>query len=177
MLEREQVHKNRYWLLFGGGFLIILGMVSVGAPLFMSLAIEQILGWILLGGGVVQGFQWFRERHRSHGWTTLLVSLLGILAGIVLLVKPLQGVLTLTLILCFYFITQGILQILASLKVRPLPGWGWMLTSGITALLLGLMMWRRFPSSAAWAIGLLVGVNLLLMGWSSVALGLGSRKS
>ncbi len=177
MLEREQVYKNRYWLLCGGGILIILGMIAVGAPLFMSLAIEQILGWILLGGGIVQGFQWFRERRKVHGWTSLLVSLLGILAGVVLLVKPLQGVLTLTLILCFYFIAQGILQILASLKVRPLPGWGWILISGITALLLGLMMWRQFPSSASWAIGLLVGVNLLIMGWSSVALGLGSRNS
>ncbi|HPQ36393.1 MAG TPA: HdeD family acid-resistance protein [Synergistaceae bacterium] len=177
MFQRENVRKSRHWFLIVGGIFIILGMIALGAPLFMSLAIEQILGWVFLIGGAIQGFQWFREHRKNHtSWTSLLVSLLGLLVGVVLLLKPLQGVLTLTLILCFYFIAQGVFQILASLRVRPLPGWGWMLISGIVALLLGLMIWRRFPSSAAWSIGLLAGVNLLLTGWASVALALGCSK-
>ncbi len=177
MFQKEYVQKSRHWFLIVGGILVVLGMVALGAPLFMSLAIEQILGWLFVVGGLVQGFQWFRGHRTNHtSWTTLLVSLLGLLAGAVLLLRPLQGVLTLTLILCFYFIAQGILQILTSLRVRPLSGWGWMCFSGVVALLLGLMIWRQFPSSAAWSIGLLVGVNLVFTGWSSVALGLGCSK-
>jgi uncharacterized membrane protein HdeD (DUF308 family) len=101
----------------------------------------------------------------------VVLGLLGIVAGGYMLSQPGLALGVLTLFLAGFFIAEGIIEIIAAIRARPAPGWGWFLFGGVLSLLLGLMVWRQFPLSGAWAIGTLVGVRLLMSGVSLVAIG------
>jgi polyhydroxyalkanoate synthesis regulator phasin len=90
--------------------------------------------------------------------------------------RPLVGLVTMTLLLAIYFLIDGISEIVAAFKIKPDQGWGWVLFNGIIAVLLGFMIWRQWPVSGAWAIGLLVGIHILMTGWSMIILGSGARR-
>jgi uncharacterized membrane protein HdeD (DUF308 family) len=89
--------------------------------------------------------------------------------------RPLFGLASLTLVLAAYFLVDGIFEIIAAFQIKPKKGWGWVLFSGIAAFLLGYLIWSQWPLSGGWAIGVLVGVNLLLSGWSMIAFGGAAR--
>ena len=90
--------------------------------------------------------------------------------------RPLVGLVTMTMLLALYFLVDGISEIVAAFRIKPDQGWGWVLFNGIIAVLLGLMIWRQWPVSGAWAIGLLVGIHILITGWSMIILGSGARR-
>ncbi len=96
--------------------------------------------------------------------------------GISSAVRPLMGLATLALLLAAYFLVDGICEIIVAFKMKPESGWGWMLFGGIVAMLLGIMIWRQWPISGAWAIGVLVGVHMLLAGFALIVLGSGARR-
>ena len=90
--------------------------------------------------------------------------------------RPVVGLLSMTLLLAVYFIVDGVSEIFAAFKMKPDRGWGWLLFNGIVAVLLGAMIWRQWPVSGAWAIGLLVGIHILFSGWTMIVLGSGARR-
>ena len=162
-----------HWKLFliEGIVLVILGCLAVAVPPIASLAVEIVIGWIFLVSGLVGLFTTYMMRGLPGFWWSLLSAILAILAGIVLLAWPLTGILSLTLVLIVFFVIEGVASIMYALDHRSgLTGrWGWMLASGIIDLILAAIIVAGLPGSAAWAIGIIVGVNMLLGGVSLIA--------
>ncbi|MCX6339078.1 MAG: DUF308 domain-containing protein [Candidatus Aureabacteria bacterium] len=163
---------SRGWLVFLGVILVIAGIAAIGMPLVASLAVELLIGWILIVSGIMQSIYSFSSRRWGKFFMRLLAGLLYFLAGIMLVAHPLRGVLTLTLLLGILFVLEGICKIIGSFQIRHVQNWGWLFFSGILALLIGILIWKGWPSSSAWAIGLLVGINILFRGWALIALAL-----
>lgn len=168
-----------HWRLFlaEGIALVILGVLAVMAPAIASLAATVFFGWILLVSGVAGLFTTVRGRQvPGFGWS-LLSALVGIVAGLLLLVWPLQGTLSLTAVLVAFLWIEGAVTIMYALEHRAAPSgrWRWMLASGVLDLALGLMIVLGLPGTALWALGLIVGINLLFGGWALILMALHAR--
>lgn len=161
---------NWSWLMVLGIIMLILGTLAIIFPAATSVSIELILGILLVIGGVGRLISMFRSKGWGDFLLKLLVSAIYLFAGIMLLVYPFGGTLTITLLLALFFIAQGIANVVVSLMERSMRGWGWMLFNGIVSFALGALIWAELPSSAAWAIGLLVGIWLLFDGWALISL-------
>ncbi|HEY7301856.1 MAG TPA: HdeD family acid-resistance protein [Xanthobacteraceae bacterium] len=176
-----RVSVRDHWKLFlvEGIVLVILGCLAVAVPPLASLAVEIVIGWIFLVSGLVGLFTTVVMRSLPGFWWSLLSAVLAIAAGVVLLAWPLTGILSLTLVLIVFFIIEGIASIMYALEHRSgLTGrWGWMLASGIVDLVLAAIILAGLPASAAWALGIIVGVNMLLGGVALIAMALHGRSS
>ncbi len=169
-----------HWRLFltEGIVLLVLGILAIILPPIATIAVAIIVGWLLLVSGVVGLIATIRMRHAPGFVWSLLSAILGIAAGIVLLLWPLSGAISLTLILSVFLVVEGITSILFALEhKRELSGrWGVMLFSGVVDLLLAGIIFAGLPGTAAWAIGLLIGVNLVFGGSALIAMALHARK-
>jgi uncharacterized membrane protein HdeD (DUF308 family) len=171
------MHEHWKIFLFEGIALLVLGILAVIVPWMATIAAEVIVGWLLLLSGIVGLAATFRAR-RAPGFIWSIVSaLLGIVAGIVLLRWPLSGAVSLTLILTAFLVIEGVLSIFYALDHRrELSGrWAMMLISGIIDLVLAGIIFTGLPGTAAWAIGLLIGVNLVFGGMALIAMALHAR--
>lgn len=169
---REAVKANWKAFLIEGIVLVILGMAAIAIPLLASIAVTIFLGWLFLISGAVGLYLTFTTRDVPGFWWSLLSAILALAAGIILIVQPVAGTLTLTLVVSAYFIAEGITTIMYALAHRKeLSGrWGWLLMSGIVDLVVAALIIAGLPGSAAWAIGLLVGINLVFGGTSLIGL-------
>jgi uncharacterized membrane protein HdeD (DUF308 family) len=171
---------HAHWRLFltEGIILLILGILAVVIPPIATIAVEVLVGWLLLMSGIVGLIATLRMRGVPGFWLSLMSAVLGIVAGVVLLRWPLSGALSLTLILTVFLVIEGLVSILYAFEhKRELSGrWGAMLFSGLVDLLLAGIIFSGFPGTAAWAIGLLVGVNLVFGGSALIAMALHARK-
>ncbi|HEV7909502.1 MAG TPA: HdeD family acid-resistance protein [Methylocella sp.] len=171
---------HEHWVLYlvEGIILIILGLAAVVIPPIAALAVEILYGWLFLISGIVGLITTFRMRHAPGFWWSLVSAILGIAVGIVLLLWPLSGVLSLTLILIVFFVIEGVASIMFALEhERELSRrWGWMLASGIIDLILATIILAGLPGTAAWAIGLLVGINMVFGGAALIAMALHARE-
>ena len=167
------------WKLFlGEGIvLVILGLAAVALPPVASLAITLLIGWILLLSGVVGLYTTFAMRGAPGFVWALVSALIGIAAGIVLLIWPASGVVSLTIVLAVFFAIEGVASILFALDhKRELSGrWGLMLVSGVLDLVIAGIVFLGLPGTAAWAIGLLVGINMVMGGSALIAMALHAR--
>lgn len=168
-----------HWKLFliEGIVLVILGLAAVMLPLVATLAIAILVGWVFLLSGIIGLAATFRMRHAPGFWWSLLSGIIGIAAGIVLLRWPLSGALSLTLVLTIFLVLEGVVSIMFALEhKRELSGrWGMMLLSGLVDLLLAGIIFAGLPGAAAWAIGLLVGINMIFGGSALIAMALHAR--
>ncbi len=160
-----------------GALLIVLGLMAVGSPLLAAVALNVVVAWLI----VLAGFAHLMLAFRAHGagsmiWK-LLVGVAYVAFGVYLIMRPLLGVASLTLVLATLFLLEGILDIVLYVKMRPLHGSSWMLLDGIVTLLLGLMIYMQWPTSSGWAIGTLVGVSLIFSGVARVMMTLTVRKT
>ena len=171
----QGLREHRGWLLALGILQTVLGALAIGAPLVATLALAVFLGWLFLLSGVVHGFHAFQVR----GWSGFLLHMLGaalyMVAGVILVAYPMEGALTLTLVLAAFFVVEGFSRALLGLRIRPMPGWWFFLLGGIAGVVLGVLIWMEWPGSALWAIGLLVGINLLFSGFSLTSLAMTLR--
>jgi len=171
---------HQHWKLYlaEGVVLLILGFIAIAIPPLATLAVTILLGWLFLISGVMGLITTFWMRHAPGFWWSLLSAVIAILAGGVLLARPVSGVLSLTFVLIAFFVIEGIVSIMFALEhKRELSGrWGWMLVSGIIDLGLSVMIFAGLPATAAWAIGLLVGINMMFGGSALIAMALGARK-
>jgi uncharacterized membrane protein HdeD (DUF308 family) len=170
---------HEHWKLFlvEGIVLIVLGLIAIVVPPIATLAVEILFGWLFLVSGILGLATTFWMRHAPGFWWALLSAVLGIAAGIVLLAFPMSGVLSLTLILIVFFTIEGVATIMFALEhKRELTGrWGFMLASGIVDLVLAGIIFVGLPGTAAWAIGLLVGINMVFGGSALIAMALHAR--
>jgi uncharacterized membrane protein HdeD (DUF308 family) len=170
---------HAHWRLFltEGIVLLILGILAIVVPPLATLAVEVLIGWLLLISGIVGLIATLRMRKApGFGWS-LLSAVIGIAAGVVLLRWPLSGALSLTLILTVFLTLEGVASILYALEhKRELSGrWGVMLFSGLVDLVLAVMIFAGLPATAAWAIGLLIGINFVFGGCALIAMALHAR--
>lgn len=173
----ESLHAHWGIFLIEGIVLILLGLLAIALPMLATLAVAILIGWLLLVSGSMGLITsiWMR---RAPGFLwSLLSALLGIAAGVVLLWWPVSGALSLTVILTAFLTVEGILSIMYALDhKRDLSGrWGMMLLSGVVDLILAAMIFLGLPATAAWAIGLLVGINLVFGGSALAAMALHAR--
>jgi uncharacterized membrane protein HdeD (DUF308 family) len=172
---------HAHWRLFlaEGIVLLILGLLAIVVPQIATIAVAVFIGWILLVSGAVGLLATFRMRTAPGFWWSLISAILGIVAGILLFRSPVSGALSLTVILTVFLVVEGIVSILFALEhKRELSGrWGAMLFSGLVDLLLAAIIIDGLPGTAAWAIGLLIGVNLVFGGVALIAMALHARDS
>ncbi|HYC17186.1 MAG TPA: HdeD family acid-resistance protein [Pseudolabrys sp.] len=172
---------HEHWVLFlvEGVVLLVLGATAVVLPPIATLAVTILFGWLFLVSGIVGLVTTFWMRHAPGFWWSLISAVLGIIVGAMLLASPVTGALSLTLVLIAFFLIEGAVSIMFALDHRrELSGqWGWMLMSGIIDLVLAIMIFAGLPSTAAWAVGLLVGINMIFGGAALIAMALHARKA
>jgi uncharacterized membrane protein HdeD (DUF308 family) len=172
-----KVHWKAF--LFEGVVLALLGLAAMIVPPLASLAVTIFLGWMFLIGGIAGLVATYWARQMPGFWWSLFSTALSVLAGGILLAKPVEGILTLTIVVGAYFLAEGVVTIMYALEHRrELSGrWSWLLLSGVMDLLIAFIIVAGLPGSAEWAIGLLVGINLVLGGASLVGMALAARQS
>ena len=152
-------------------------MVAVGSPFLAAVAVNAVIAWLIVLAGVVHLMLAFRAHGAGQHDLEALVGIAYLFFGAYLIMHPVLGVASLTLMLASLFLIEGILDIVLFFKMRPMGGSTWVLVDGIITLLLGLLIYMQWPSSSAWAIGTLVGVSLIISGVARVMLSLAVRKA
>ena len=164
------------WILIGFGIaLVILGFLAVGAPLVTGIAVAITVGAFVVLTGVVEIALYMKARSWGKGIMGVILGILSIVCGALMIAHPLMGLGFLTLLVAAYFFVHGLFEVIEAVQLRPTPGWGWSLFSGALTVLLGVMIWRQWPISGAWAIGVLVGIHVLMSGWAAIMLGAAAR--
>ena len=163
--------------LVEGILLALLGLAAIIIPPLASLAVTIFLGWMFLVSGIAGLALTFWARQMPGFWWSLISAVLAIGAGIILLARPVQGTLTLTIVVGAYFVAEGVVTIMYALEHRrELSGrWSWMLVAGLMDIVISFFIIAGLPGSALWAIGLLVGINLLIGGTALVGMALAAR--
>ena len=154
-----------------GIILIIVGVLAIASPLAAGMSITIVVGTLLIIGGIGECFLAFQAGAFGRGLLIFIVGALMAVAGFYLVSQPMSGLAKITLFLSAYFIASGIFEIIAAVQIRPASGWGWMLINGIVTLLLGILLWRQFPLSGAWAVGVLFGIKMVVSGLTLVFIG------
>jgi uncharacterized membrane protein HdeD (DUF308 family) len=178
-VEAERSLRERWWLfVVEGVVLLVLGLLAVLVPALATIGFTLFLGWLFLLSGVMGLVATFYARQAPGFWWSLVSAVLGIAVGLILLVSPAGGAISLTLLLIVFFVLEGVATIMYALDHRrELSGrWGLLLVSGAVDLVLAAMILAGLPGTAAWALGLLVGVNMIFGGAALVAMGLYARK-
>jgi uncharacterized membrane protein HdeD (DUF308 family) len=169
------VKKSVGWSIGLSVLMIVAGILAIVSPLAASIAVDVLVAWLLVFSGCVHlVFAWYTRTTGGFLWE-LLLGILYIFIGAYVLAHPVLGLVSLTLALAIYLLLEAILEFVLGFKLRPLPGSGWLLFDGIITLILAVMIWRTWPSSSAWIIGLLVGISMLFSGTSRLMISLAAR--
>jgi len=165
--EKRSGIEHLHWL---GIVFIALGVASVLAPAVAGSALVIVIGFILLFAGAVPIVRELKAEASKEKTIGLILGIITALTGIAVIGHPFFGLAFLTLLLVVYFVAEGISKIVASFRYKPTTGWKWLLGSGVLSLIFGLLIWSQWPVSGMWAVGVLVGVNLLGTGLALVTL-------
>lgn len=173
----EVLQKGSGWVIAFAVLQIVVGLLAIAAPQIATLATAVFLGWLLLFTGVAQLVHAFQLR----GWKGFGLHALGAafysLGGILVIARPLAGAISLTLIVSLFLAIEGAGRVGMALQHRPEQGWLGLLVGGALGILLGGMLFVELPSSALWALGLLLGVNLIVSGSTLLGLGMAARRT
>jgi uncharacterized membrane protein HdeD (DUF308 family) len=154
---------------------IIVGILAISLPYVATDAFVLVFGWLLLIEGIVQVIHAVMVRNWRGFALHLVAAVLYLIAGLFILEDPVRAAAVLTLLFAATFFAGGLLRIVFSLSER-FPSWPWVLLNGVVDLILGILIWRGWPESSLWVIGLFVGIDLLFHGWSCVILALTARQ-
>ena len=165
--------------LVEGILLALLGLAAIIIPPLASLAVTIFLGWMFLVSGIAGLALTLWARQMPGFWWSLISAVLAIGAGIILLARPVQSTLTLTIVVGAYFVAEGVATIMYALEHRrELSGrWSWMLVAGLMDIMISFFIIAGLPGSALWAIGLMVGINLLIGGTALIGMALAARNN
>lgn len=175
---RKAIHDHWRMFLIEGIVLLVLGAAAIALPPIAGLAVALVLGWLFLVGGIMSLIATFAARGApGFGWA-LLSAIVALAAGIILIINPLAGLVTLTYVLIAFFVIDGVLNIVMAIAHRrELSGrWEWMLFGGIVDLILAAIIIAGLPGTIAWALGLLVGIDLLFGGAALIAMATTARR-
>lgn len=167
----DDIKANAKLAVISGVILIISGLLALMSPLVAGLSLTIMVGVLLIIGGVSQCVLAFKAGAFGRALLMLVVGLLMIAAGVFMMQQPVAGLASITLLLVGYLIAAGICETIVAFQLKPANGWGWVLFNGIITLLLGIMLWRQFPLSGAFAIGILFGIKMIFSGWALVFIG------
>jgi uncharacterized membrane protein HdeD (DUF308 family) len=164
------------WSIALSVLLIVIGLFALAAPLLAGVAVTALIAWLLILGGFGHlVLAWHVRGAGAHFWEAL-IGLAYIAIGVFLLLHPLAGLVSLTLVLAIYLLAKGIFELAMGLRLRPVPGSGWLVVDAIISLILSALIWRHLPYTAGWVVGTLVGFAILFSGISRLALSLAARK-
>lgn len=164
----ESLKQGRKWLLISGWLAVIAGMIAIIVPAVASVTVAIFIGWMLLFGAVFLLIDAFAVRDIWRMLMRLLLAFIAGAAGLSLLLAPLRGTYTLTVLLVLWFAVTGVMRIAVAIAERGTPGAGWMGANGVITLLLGILIGAELPESSDWAIGLLVGIDFLFYGFGAI---------
>jgi uncharacterized membrane protein HdeD (DUF308 family) len=164
-------------LVLMGLLMVILGILAVTSPLVTGVAIALTVGTLVLLGGVLQIVLGVKAESWGSRIFGMILGVVALVCGLLLIGHPLFGLSFLTLVLAGYFLLDGIVQVVQGLDIKPDRGWGATLLAGLLSVLLGVLIWQRWPLSGDWAVGVLVGLKILLSGWSMIACGSAGRRA
>jgi uncharacterized membrane protein HdeD (DUF308 family) len=167
--------KATGWFIVIAVLFIVLGIFAIAEPLTAGLGVTLLVGWLLVIGAVAHFISAFKGGGAKHVILQVLVGLVYLIGGGYFLTHTIMGVSTLTLLLASVILVEGVFELLAYFRLRSAGGAGWLLINAVVTLLLGGLIWFHWPSSSVWAIGTLVGVNLLMTGISRLMLGFAAR--
>ncbi len=171
----QRAAKNATWLTVLGGVTVIAGFMAIASPLGAGLGVSVVIGIALVIAGIARTIGAFSAGSFGQGALAFIGGMLTLVAGVVLTARPGVGLATLTLMLGAYLVIDGVSSGILAFHVRPEKGWGWMLFSAALGVILGYMLLSEWPLSGLWAVGTLVGINLLFSGFSIVAIGSAAR--
>lgn len=179
-IELQEIHHQldsylrEHWKLFvaEGAFFIALGLVAIIIPQVFAVGLALFLGWLLLVGGIIQIIRALSMSAMPGFGLWIFIGLIQALVGYALVMDPFKGAMTLTMLLTVFFAIEGGVKIFLALMMSPLPRWKWIAFSGITSLVLAIVIWFGWPGTAVWVLGLLVGINMILLGWSLIKISL-----
>jgi uncharacterized membrane protein HdeD (DUF308 family) len=167
--------KSVTWSIVLSVLIILAGILAIVVPPVAGIAVTIFLGWLLIFGGVMHlVFAWQRRTTGALLWE-LLLGIVYILAGVYLLLNPVVGLVSLTFALAIYLFVAGIIEFILALRLRPAPGSGWLFVDGVVSVILAILIWRTWPSSSAWVLGMLVGFAMLFSGLTRLMLSLAAR--
>jgi uncharacterized membrane protein HdeD (DUF308 family) len=161
---RDSANRLRWF----GIALLVLGIAAILFPVFSTLLATVFVGWLLLIFGIMAFIHSFSIHGAGPFFGALLLSLLSTAAGIFLVTHPPAGALALTLLLGMVFMVQGAVELSFALEMRPMPGWGGMLASGIASIVMALLIIATWPGISMIVLGILVGVNFISSGMSFI---------
>jgi uncharacterized membrane protein HdeD (DUF308 family) len=165
---KQEVAEKSGWFIALGVALIILGIISIAFPLFMTATAKMFLGWMILIGGIASVVHAFNSRDWGGFLWSLLIGLFYVFVGGWLAFFPLAGLIGLTVLIALMFIGEGLVKTFIGFGLEKEDGRLWVIISGIAAIVVGIMLFSELPSSALWAIGTLVGINFLFSGWAFI---------
>lgn len=177
-METALTEFKKYWgwLVALGIALVILGIIAIGASVATTIISVILFGWLLIIAGV---FETIHSFWQMRGWSgflwALLVGILHLVLGFIIIANPAASAQALTLVIAFFLIFGGIFRIVTAVTAR-FQNWGWLFFNGVIVLLLGISIWRHWPYSGLWVIGLFIGVEMLLNGWWLLTLGFAAKK-
>jgi len=170
------VHRATTWSIVLSVLMIAAGVLAICVPAIAGIAITALVGWLLIFSGLLHlAFAWRGGRAGAVLWEILIGVLYGVI-GFYLLARPIGGLASLTLAIAMYLLIEGILELVLSFRLRPAPGAGWFLVDGIVTLILAVMIWSTWPSSARWVVGTLVGISMFFSGTTRLMLSLAVRR-
>lgn len=174
---KESIYKYWGWYLTLGILLIFLGILAISTAVFTTLVSVIFCGGILVAGGIAMFFHAARfwQDSKRVFFFTLLLGGLYLLAGAFILYNPLLGAISLAMALGTFYLFVGISRIILALD-QPIPAWGWMLVNGIICVFLGGFIWFYWPVTSLWLLGIIVGTDLIFIGWWLAMLGWSSHK-
>lgn len=173
----QSVRSNWGWFLALGIALTIGGFFAIMLPVYSTLATSLFLGVILFVAGVFQVIHAFRVKTWAGFFWDLAVGIVQIVGGVIIYTNPFAGALTLTALIAAVFLAQGVTQIFLAFKVRPHDGWGWLLGSGLLAIVIAVMLFNRFPAASLTTPGILAGISILFSGLSYIMIALAARRA
>lgn len=171
----DELRRTRRWLLIAGVLSLLAGIVAIVLPNIASVATAIFIGWLLVFAGALYVVDAFSTHDGGRRALRLLLAVLAFAAGAYLLLAPLDGTFTLTVMLVIWFVAIGIARIVIGIFERGTPTAGMLVLNGVLSLALGLLIALGLPDSATWAIGLLVGIDLVFSGALLIMLSRGLR--
>ena len=172
----DGIRENASLAVTAGIVLVIMGLLALGSPLVAGLSITIMVGILLTIGGISECALAFKAGAFGRALSMFIVGLLMAVAGLYMVTQPAAGLISLTMILVFYLVVTGVFELVIALQVKPADGWGLLMANAIVTLLLGIMLWRQFPLSGVWAIGILFGIKMVFSGWALIFIGRSVKK-
>jgi uncharacterized membrane protein HdeD (DUF308 family) len=175
-VAKHELRENWVSVMALGMAMVFIGLVAMALPFVAAMAIELMIGSLLLVAGIVQGFLSFKAQNwRGFLWEMILAAFY-LVVGVWMLVNPLKGMVSIAFVLAVFFVTEGIFKTILAFRIRPVANWGWVMFSGMVTFFLGVVIWAGWPFSAVWMVGFMFGIDMVFGGGSLIMVAMSARR-